>query len=59
LDYFSNSTKNQIFTYFLENIEKYYKILVQGEKREVIVATNGYGFQKKNGGLEFTKKCTI
>jgi uncharacterized radical SAM superfamily Fe-S cluster-containing enzyme len=25
--------------------------------KEVIVATNGYGFQKKNGGLEFTKKC--
>ena len=23
---------------------------------EVIVATNGYGFQKKNGGLEWTKK---
>ncbi|MFX1291204.1 MAG: tetraether lipid synthase Tes [Promethearchaeota archaeon] len=25
--------------------------------KEVIVATNGYGFQRKNGGLEFTKKC--
>jgi uncharacterized radical SAM superfamily Fe-S cluster-containing enzyme len=25
--------------------------------KEVIVATNGYGFQKKKGGLEFTKKC--
>ncbi len=25
--------------------------------KEVIAATNGYGFQKKNGGLEFTKKC--
>jgi len=25
--------------------------------KEVLVATNGYGFQKKNGGLEFTKKC--
>ncbi len=25
--------------------------------KEVIVATNGYGFQSKNGGLEFTKKC--
>ncbi len=24
--------------------------------KEVIVATNGYGFQKKNGGLEWTKK---
>ncbi|MFX0072849.1 MAG: tetraether lipid synthase Tes [Candidatus Hermodarchaeota archaeon] len=24
--------------------------------QEVIVATNGYGFQKKNGGLEWTKK---
>ncbi|MBY8983901.1 MAG: radical SAM protein [Candidatus Lokiarchaeota archaeon] len=24
--------------------------------KEVIVATNGYGFQKKKGGLEFTKK---
>ncbi len=25
--------------------------------KEVIVATNGYGFQRKKGGLEFTKKC--
>ncbi|MFO8019904.1 MAG: radical SAM protein [Promethearchaeia archaeon] len=25
--------------------------------KEVIVATNGYGFQRKNGGLEFTKEC--
>ncbi|MBD3341822.1 MAG: radical SAM protein [Candidatus Lokiarchaeota archaeon] len=25
--------------------------------KEVICATNGYGFQKKNGGLEFTKEC--
>ena len=25
--------------------------------KEVIVATNGYGFQRKNGGLEWTKKC--
>jgi len=25
--------------------------------KEVIVATNGYGFQKKKGGLEFTQKC--
>jgi len=25
--------------------------------KEVIVATNGYGFQQKNGGLEFTQKC--
>ena len=25
--------------------------------KEVIVATNGYGFQRKNGGLEFTKRC--
>jgi len=24
--------------------------------KEVIVATNGYGFQRKNGGLEWTKK---
>lgn len=24
--------------------------------KEIIVATNGYGFQKKNGGLEWTKK---
>ncbi|MFX1365355.1 MAG: tetraether lipid synthase Tes [Promethearchaeota archaeon] len=24
--------------------------------KEVIVATNGYGFQKKNGGLEWTKR---
>ena len=24
--------------------------------KEVIVATNGYGFQKKKGGIEFTKK---
>jgi uncharacterized radical SAM superfamily Fe-S cluster-containing enzyme len=24
--------------------------------KEVIVATNGYGFQKKNGGVEWTKK---
>jgi len=24
--------------------------------KEVLVATNGYGFQKKNGGLEWTKK---
>lgn len=25
--------------------------------KEVIVATNGYGFQRKKGGLEFTKEC--
>jgi len=25
--------------------------------QEVIVATNGYGFQRKNGGAEWTKKC--
>jgi uncharacterized radical SAM superfamily Fe-S cluster-containing enzyme len=25
--------------------------------KEVIAATNGYGFQKKKGGLEFTKEC--
>ncbi len=25
--------------------------------KEVIVATNGYGFQKKNGGLEWTKRA--
>ena len=25
--------------------------------QEVIVATNGYGFQRKNGGAEWTKRC--
>ncbi|MBD3214414.1 MAG: radical SAM protein [Candidatus Lokiarchaeota archaeon] len=25
--------------------------------KEVICATNGYGFQRKKGGLEFTKEC--
>lgn len=25
--------------------------------KEVIAATNGYGFQRKKGGLEFTKEC--